>query len=99
MKKLFYLGLTAILAAFTFTACGGGETTPGAAAKKYTQYMIDGKYDAFVDAIAFDEDETPEKIEQGKVMFKALLSEKVEKEFAKKGGVTNSDVYWTVLSL
>ncbi len=73
-----------------FAACS--STTPGEAAKKYTQYVADGEYEKFVDAIAYDEKADEAAVKQQKEMILALLQEKGKKSIDEKEGITNIEI-------
>lgn len=89
MKKVFYFGLF-IATLFVVAACS--SNSPGAAAKKYAEYMKDGKYEQFIAGIAQDESVTAEQRQQQKDMLVAMLKEKGEKTINQRGGIKNIEV-------
>ncbi len=94
MKKLFYFVL-AIAAMGVMASCGGGASSPGAAAKMYFEAMAAGNYDKFMDGLYIDPESTPEErteIEQQKTMLVAMIKEKGEDQNAEKGGIKKIDV-------
>lgn len=95
MKKVIYFSLF-VLTLGIFAACSSSEK-PGEAAKKYAQYVADGKYEKFVDAIAFDETATPEQIKEQKDMLVALLQEKGQKGIDEKGGLKSVEIISEVI--
>ncbi|NDV81368.1 DUF4878 domain-containing protein [Bacteroides sp. 51] len=95
MKKVIYFSLF-VLTLGIFAACSSSES-PGEAAKKYAQYVADGKFDKFVDAIAFDESATSEQIKQQKDMLLALLQEKGQKTIDEKDGLKSIDIVSEVI--
>lgn len=95
MKKVIYFSLF-VLTLGIFAACSSSEK-PGEAAKKYAQYIADGKYEKFIDAIAFDESAEPEKIKEQKDMLLALLQEKGLKSIEDKGGIKSIDIISEVI--
>ena len=95
MKKVIYFSLF-VLTLGMFAACSSSEK-PGEAAKKYAQYVADGKYDKFIDAIAFDESASPEQVKEQKDMLLALLQEKGQKGIEEKGGLKSIDIISEVI--
>ncbi|MDR2894911.1 MAG: DUF4878 domain-containing protein [Alistipes sp.] len=95
MKKLIYFVL-AIAAAGVVASCGGGASTPGAAAKTYMEAMAAGNYDKFMDGIYMDPedvaDEDPETIERQKTMLKAMLEEKGAQSIEENGKIEKIEV-------
>ncbi|KAA6309409.1 hypothetical protein EZS27_039090, partial [termite gut metagenome] len=75
MKKIIYFSLS-LITLFTITACFSETETPGAAAKKYAEYLASGDYEKFVDAITIESDQTPEQIKEEKDGLLSLLKEK-----------------------
>lgn len=96
MKKMIYFSLF-VLTLGIFAACSSSEK-PGEAAKKYAQYVADGKYDKFVDAIAYDENATAEQLKEQKQMLTALLEEKGKKSIDEKGGIAKVEIVSEVIS-
>lgn len=85
MKNVLYFGLF-VMALMLMTSCT--PSTPGAAAKKYSEYLKSGDYDKFVDGIAYKEEQTADQ----KVILEAMLKEKASEEFAKKGGIKDIEI-------
>lgn len=88
MRKVIYLSL--ILFCVVFASCS--SKAPGAAAKKYMEYVKDGDFEQFADGIMYQEDATQEDIEQSKAMITSLLKEKAVKEIEKKGGIDKIEI-------
>ncbi|MDR2890060.1 MAG: DUF4878 domain-containing protein [Alistipes sp.] len=94
MKKLFSIVLT-IAAVGVMASCGGGTSTPGAAAKKYTEAMAAGNYDKFLDGLYLDPEATPEEVtefEQQKAMLGAMIKEKGAEQTSEKGGIKGVEI-------
>lgn len=89
MKKVFYFGMFAMMMLLA-TACS--SSSPGAAAKKYAEYLKDGKYEKFVDAIAVDAEGDEAKIKEEKAGLAAMLKEKGAKQLEKKGGIKEIEI-------
>jgi len=96
MKKVIYFSLF-VFTLGIFTACSSSDR-PGEAAKKYAQYIADGKFDEFMDGIAFDENATTEDIDEQKEMLLALLQEKGQKSIEAKEGLKKIDILSEVIS-
>lgn len=79
MKKVLTT-LLLLTGVFMFIACSSG---PGNSAKSYILAMRDGKYEKFVDGIASNKKFTAED----KAQMTAMLKEKTEKSYEKKGGI------------
>lgn len=92
MKKGFYFSLMVMMTMFVMAACSSSTSTPGDAMKKYSDYLIQGDYEKFVDGFAFDGEMTAEKIKEQKDGLTAMLKEKGTKEFEKMGGFKNIEV-------
>lgn len=90
MKKVIYFSLF-VFTLGIFAACSSSDS-PAKAAKTYAEYMKDGKYDKFVDGIAFEEKASADQIKQQKEMIAAMLKEKGEKELAKQGGLKKVEI-------
>ena len=86
MKKVFYFSLM-----FMMAACSS-SSSPGDAMKKYSNYLIKGDYEKFVDGIALDDSETADKLKEQKAGFVALLRDKVGKEYEKMGGLKSIEI-------
>ena len=71
MKKVFYFSLI-VMAMFMMAACSS-SSGPGDAMKKYSNYLIKGDYEKFVDGIALGDSETADKLKEQKAGFVALL--------------------------
>ncbi len=71
---------------------GCSPSSPGKTLVKYSEYMQEGKYEQFVEGIAFDEKTPPEKVAEAKKEMAALLKEKAEKSIAKKGGFKEFEI-------
>ena len=84
MKKLFTLFAVAV--AMFMASCAGAPATPSDAAVEYYQYVANGDYEAFADAIHFDTTD-PEEIAEGKAMITSFYKEKAEPEIKSKGGI------------
>ena len=96
MRKVIYFSLF-VLTLGIFASCSSSER-PGEAAVKYAQYIADGKYDKFIDAIAFDEKATDEQVKEQKEMILAILEEKGQQSIEDKGGITKIDILSEVIS-
>lgn len=80
-----YLGLL-VLVLFTFCfSCVG--ITPSLAVENLAACMQAGEYEKAAENLATDPDAAPEQKEQDRKAFIASLKEKVEKQFAKNGGI------------
>lgn len=90
MKKVFYFSLM-VMAMFMMAACSS-SSSPGDAMKKYSNYLIKGDYEKFVDGIALDDSETADKLKEQKAGFVALLRDKVGKEYEKMGGLKSIEI-------
>lgn len=93
MKKVIYFSLF-VLTLGIFAACSSSET-PGEAAKKYAQYIADGKYEQFIDGMALNEKDGD--LKEQKEMLLALLQEKGQKEIDKKDGIKAIDIISEVI--
>jgi hypothetical protein len=94
MKKLFYFVL-AIAAMGVMASCGGGASSPGAAAKMYMEAVAAGDYEKFIDGIYVDPESTPEEIEEieeQKTMLLAMIEEKGAEGIEEKGGIKSVEV-------
>ena len=85
MKKVFYFSLM-VMAMFMMAACSS-SSSPGDAMKKYSNYLIKGDYEKFV-----DDSETADKLKEQKAGFVALLRDKVGKEYEKMGGLKSIEI-------
>lgn len=90
MKKVFYFSLM-VMAMFMMAACSS-SSSPGDAMKKYSNYLIKGDYEKFVDGIAVGDSETADKLKEQKAGFVALLRDKVGKEYEKMGGLKSIEI-------
>ncbi|KAA6336727.1 hypothetical protein EZS27_015131 [termite gut metagenome] len=99
MKKIIYFSLL-LITLFTIAACFSETETPGAAAKKYAEYLVSGDYEKFVDAIAIesDEDQAPEQIKETKDGILSLLKEKGAKAIEERGGIESTEVVSETIS-
>ena len=88
MKKVFYFSLM-VMAMFMMAACSS-SSSPGDAMKKYSNYLIKGDYEKFVDGIAVGDSETADKLKEQKAGFVALLRDKVGNE--KMGGLKSIEI-------
>lgn len=84
MKKFF--SLLAVAVAMFMVSCAGAPATPSDAAVEYYQYVANGDYEAFADAIHFDTTD-PEEIAESKAMITSFYKEKAEPEIKSKGGI------------
>ena len=86
MKKLSIV-FSIVVLMFVMTACS--SNSPKKVAEKSVQCLVDKDYEGYVDLIYFKESETKsaEDLEKGKQQLAAILKDKVEKEYAKKGGI------------
>ena len=91
MKKMLYL-ILAVMTIGGMVSCSSSSSSPGAAAKKYAEYLGSGEYDKFIDGIYFGENTSKEEIEQGKTMLKALLADKGANALEEKGGLKSVEV-------
>ena len=92
MKKFLYIVMVVAIAVAVASCGGGAAATPGAAAKKYAQYMADGNYDKFIEGIHIPADTPAEEVEQSKAMLGALLAEKGSETLEEKGGIEKIEV-------
>lgn len=90
MKKVFYFSLIA-MTMFIMAACSSSDG-PGDAMKRYSNYLIKGNYEKFVDGIAFRQDATPDNLKEQKDALVSMLKEKVAKEYEKMGGLKSIEV-------
>ncbi|KAA6349666.1 hypothetical protein EZS27_002904 [termite gut metagenome] len=99
MKKIIYFSLS-LITLFTIAACFSETETPGAAAKKYAEYVVSGDYEKFVDAIAIDlgEDQTPEQVKDAKEGLLSFLKEKGAKAIEERGGIESTEVVSETIS-
>ncbi len=81
MKKLVGFGLLVSVLLLMFTSCA--EMTPGKAAVKYVNYLKEGKYEKYVDAMYQEDGVTAEE----RTQFIALSKEKGEKAIQEKKGI------------
>lgn len=92
MKKIFTFVLAIAAIGMALGACSIKASSPGDAAKQYADYIIDGRYDKFVDAFHFPADTPSAKVKEQKAGFKALLEEKAAESMEEKGGLTSTEV-------
>jgi hypothetical protein len=94
MKKIisFVFAIATVAVCGAMFSCGGGTSSPGAAAKKYVEYVAAGDYDKFLEGVYFSDNATATDVEQGKAMLRSLLTDKVEKEYGEKGGLKSVEV-------
>ena len=90
MKKVFYFSLM-VMAMFMMAACSS-SSSPGDAMKKYSNYLIKGDYEKFVDGLAFDESVGAEKMKEQKDGLVSMLRDKVGKEYEKMGGLKSIEI-------
>ena len=102
MKKL--IGFISVAIAIMVAASCGSGNTPGAIVEKAMNDMINGNYDAFIDACDCGEDSLPaDQVAQAKQMTKSLLEktmkgvkegtdEEAKKKLPKSCKVLNEDV-------
>lgn len=95
MKKLFTLFAVAV--AMFMASCAGAPATPSDAAVEYYQYVADGDYEAFADAIHFDTTD-PEEIAEGKAMVVSLYKEKAAPQMEAKSGVKSVEATGETIS-
>lgn len=90
MKKVFYVSLM-VMTMFIIAACSS-TSTPGGAMKQYAGYLVNGNYEKFVEGFDVGNKQTPEEIQKQKESLVALIEEKGEKEYEKKGGLKSMEV-------
>lgn len=95
MKKLFTLFAVAV--AMFMASCAGAPATPSDAAVEYYQYVANGDYEAFADAIHFDTTD-PEEIAEGKAMVVSLYKEKTAPQMEAKSGVKSVEATGETIS-
>ena len=95
MKKLFTLFAVAV--AMFMASCAGAPATPSNAAVEYYQYVANGDYEAFADAIHFDTTD-PEEIAEGKAMVVSLYKEKAAPQMEAKSGVKSVEATGETIS-
>ena len=95
MKKLFTLFAVAV--AMFMVSCAGAPATPSDAAVEYYQYVANGDYEAFANAVHFDTTD-PEEIAEGKAMITSLYKEKAAPQIEKKGGVKSIEAVGETIS-
>lgn len=95
MKKFFLL--LAVAVAMFMVSCSSAPATPSDAAVEYYQYVANGDYEAFADAIHFDTTD-PEEIAEGKAMVVSLYKEKAEPEIKSKGGIKSIEATGETIS-
>ncbi len=91
MKKVFYFSMM-VMAMFLMTACSSSPATPGDALKKYSEFLQSGDYENFVEGLAFEENQDAAKVKEQKEALVAMLKEKVDKEYEKKGGIKDIEI-------
>lgn len=97
MKKFIYFSLF-VFTLSVLSACSSSSESPGEAAKKYAGYIESGKFDKFIDGIAFDEELSADQIKEQKAMVSALLEEKGKKSIEEKGGIQSTEIVSEVIS-
>ncbi|MBQ5853307.1 MAG: DUF4878 domain-containing protein, partial [Rikenellaceae bacterium] len=75
----------------------GAPATPSDAAVEYYQYVANGDYEAFADAIHFDTTD-PEEIAEGKAMVVSLYKEKAAPQMEAKSGVKSVEATGETIS-
>lgn len=95
MKKLFTLFAVAV--AMFMASCAGAPATPSDVAVEYYQYVANGDYEAFADAIHFDTTD-PEEIAEGKAMVVSLYKEKAAPQMEAKSGVKSVEATGETIS-
>lgn len=95
MKKFF--SLLAVAVAMFMVSCSSAPATPSDAAVEYYQYVANGDYEAFADAIHFDTTD-PEEIAEGKAMVVSLYKEKAAPQMEAKSGVKSVEATGETIS-
>lgn len=90
MKRLFYFSMMAI-AIMMMSACST-SSTPSDALLEYVDLLKAGKYEKFVDGMAFKDGLTQEQMQEQKAMLTSLLQEKGAKEYEKLGGLQGVEI-------
>ncbi len=90
MKRFFYFSMMAI--AMMMFACSTSSSTPSDALLEYVDLLKAGKYEQFVEGMAFKEGLTQEQIQEQKAMWASLLQEKGAKEYEKLGGLKGIEI-------
>lgn len=88
MKRLsIFLG--AILAVILMASCS--SNSPKAVAEKSVKCIADKDYNGYVDLLYFSEKDKHDakEFEEGKQQLAALLKDKAEKTYSKKGGISS----------
>lgn len=92
MKRAIYFSLFTVCM-FLISACSGGTSSPGEAAKTYMGYLADGKYEKFVDALAKkSENVSKEEFELQKKQAALMIEQKAGKSLKEKGGLKNIEI-------
>lgn len=92
MKKNLMLFAAFILMVTMFVACGGGASTPSAAAEKCAELMKAGDYEGLIDQMAFDEKTSEEEVEALKANLVAMGKDKFQKQVEEKQGISSYKV-------
>ena len=88
MRKLAYLSMM-LVAMFIMAACS--DNKPSDALKSYITAFHNGDYEKFVDGINFTNVD-PEKMDEFKEGFTAMVKEKGENQAKQKGGIKDVEI-------
>ena len=72
--------------------CATSSITRGEEILEYVDLLKAGKYEKFVEGMAFKEGLTQEQIQEQKAMWASLLQEKGAKEYEKLGGLKGIEI-------
>lgn len=95
MKKLF--SIFAVAVAMFMVSCASAPATPSDAAVEIYQYVADGNYEAFADAINYNTTD-PEELAEGKAMITSLYKEKAAPQLESKGGIASIEAQGETIS-
>ena len=95
MKKLF--SIFAVAVAMFMVSCVSAPATPSDAAVEIYQYVADGNYEAFADAINYNTTD-PEELAEGKAMITSLYKEKAAPQLESKGGIASIEAQGETIS-
>ena len=90
MKKIIS-SLCLIMALFAFAACSSSNS-PEKVAEKAVECISQKDFKGYVDLIYFNDDITSEQQEKAKEELAQLLTEKGERQMAKKGSVKSHEI-------
>lgn len=96
MRNFIYFSL--LVFTLGLLASCGSTKSPGEAAKEYAQYIAEGKYKEYVDAIDFGQDATPENIAEQKELLLSFFQERGTDILKEITGFKSIDLVSEVIS-